>query len=190
MLRLQIREILLKGLSDCRLALSQGIHLIKSYIEADCAIWKSERDHDDNPRLTRKFHKWRTENFIHSTSLVMSVMHPISLIRVESHVAILRLKELPRGFRVLSSEESSIESLSEEKKKLSIAALLSSQTNHPENVCCVALFELEDLHAANSCFLCEGYGFGDYSDLASIQENAATVNGHQAELIEMLNKEV
>jgi hypothetical protein len=111
MLCLQIREILLKGLSDCTLAFSQGIHSIHDYLKADCAKWKAERDSINNPRLTRTFDKWKADNFKLISSLVKSVMHPISRLRLESHVAVISLKELPSGFQVLSAETALIDSL-------------------------------------------------------------------------------
>jgi hypothetical protein len=57
-------ELCLKGVPDYRLELSQGIYLIQFNPKADCARWKANVDQNDNPRLTRKFKKWKADNFI------------------------------------------------------------------------------------------------------------------------------
>jgi hypothetical protein len=161
----------------------------QTYPEADCARWKEDRDHDDNPRLTRKLNNWNTDNFIHISSLIMSVMYPISRIRLENHVGLIRVKELPVGFRVLSAEAALIESLSNDLKQDIRKVLLSNQTNIPERVWCVAMFEVESINATNNCVPFCAYSFGTNSNLAAIQDKAVIDNSRQVELIKMLNKE-
>jgi hypothetical protein len=140
--------------------------------------------------LTRKFNKWKAENFTHISSLAISVLHPISRIRLETHVALIRLKELPVGFRVLSADAVRIDGLLEVQKNHLLGKVLKNQTNRPENVCFEAMFEVESINAAGSCSLFSGYEFGDYfNNLADIQEEAAYDNDRQADLIKMLNKE-
>jgi hypothetical protein len=78
-------------------------------ILSDCGKWKANRDRDGNPRLTqtRKFNKWRGwrgDNFSHISSLVVSLMQPISRLRMETHFAVIRLRELPDRFQVLSAK--------------------------------------------------------------------------------------
>jgi hypothetical protein len=190
MLSLQGCEILLKGLSDCRLAFSQGLHFIQLILKVDCARWKAERDNDANPRFTRKFNKWKAENFSNAVSLAHSLMHPISRLRLETHVAFIRLKELHGGFRVLSAEALYIESFPDAEKIIIREIILTNQTDEPENVCCEAVFEVQAIESTNNCRIFNGYSFGEHSNLAAIQGRAATENGRQAELIEMLNKEL
>jgi hypothetical protein len=117
----------------------------------------------------------------------MSVMHPISRIRIETHVAMIRLKELPNGFHVVSAESASIQSLSELERKQFLDMLVSIQTYHPDNICCISFFVVEAIDATNSGYAIRGCSLGEYSDLASIQEEAATENGFRAELIQILN---
>jgi hypothetical protein len=117
-------------------------------------------------------------------------MHPISKIRLETHVAVIRLKELPSGFRVLSAEAALIESLPEEFKKPSREDILSFQTNRPDDVCCLAVLNVEAIDGSKIRFLFNNYGFGPYSNIAAIQKKAATENDRQADLIKMLNKEI
>jgi hypothetical protein len=100
----------------------------KLIIKANCAKWKSDLDQYDNPRLIRKFEKWHGNNFNTASSLVLSVIHPISSLRLEIYVAMISLKELPSGFQVLSAETALIESLSEERKKTIRGRILSNQT--------------------------------------------------------------
>jgi hypothetical protein len=188
LLCLQTSEILLKGLSDCRLALSQGKLFIKSYIKADCSKWKSDRDHDDNPRFTRRFNKWKADYFPQIFSLVQSLMHPICIIRIETHAVVIGLKELPDGFRVLSAEAASIDSLPIEAMESLCENILNFQTKLPEDVSCNVMFKVEAIDTANDCFFYEGCSFGPYSDLAAIQDVAASLNGRQAELIIMLTR--
>jgi hypothetical protein len=120
--------------------------------------------------------------------LILSVIHPISKTRFETHVVVIRLKELPSGFRVLSAETVSIESFPDDQKDTIISNIHSFQTNQPENAYCVAIFKVENIDASEIRFLLIPYGVGTYSNLAAVQEEAATENGRQAELIQMLNK--
>jgi hypothetical protein len=118
-------------------------------------------------------------------------MHPISRPSMESHVAVIRLKEIPNGFRVLSTETALIESLPEDPKRYIRENILSNQTNHPEKVWCVALFEVEAIDNRNNCSFYDIFGgLGKYSNLAAIQDKAATESFRQVELIKMLNKEL
>jgi hypothetical protein len=157
-------------------------------IKADCAKEKAERDSINNPRLTRTFDKWKADNFKLISSLVKSVMYPISRLRLESHVVVIHVKELSNGFRVLSTEAVSIESLTAERAQSARDIILASETDHPEDVCCGAILEVESIDAAYDCFYC--CGLGKYTNLASIQDKAANLNGHRVELIKMINKEI
>jgi hypothetical protein len=117
-------------------------------------------------------------------------MHPISRLRLETHGGMIRLKELSGGFRVLSTEAASIESLPIEAMKSIRNYILSVQTNQPEEVCCVVMFEGESIDSASvRTFFC-GYTFGQYSNMVSIQEKPASENGRQVDLIKTLNKEI
>jgi hypothetical protein len=135
------------------------------------------------------FEKWHGSNFPQLSSLVQSLMHPISRIRLESHFSLIRLKELPNGFRVLAAESVSIESLPDEFKKPSRENILSLLTRNPEKIVCLSLYAVEDIDGVRNLAIFKGYVLGDYSDLAAIQLDAATENGRQAELIKILNKE-
>jgi hypothetical protein len=108
---------------------------------------------------------------------------------LETHVAVIRLKELPVGFRVLSAEAVRIDGFPEVQKQFIREVLLSNQTHEPESVWCMAKVSLEAIDAASSFSLFEGYGLGDYSDLGAIHDEATAENGRQVELIKMLNKE-
>jgi hypothetical protein len=158
-------------------------------LQADCAKWKDQRKHDDNPRLTRKFRKWSNDNFNHISSLTISVLHPISRIRLETQVAAIRLKELPNGFRVLSAEAALIKSLTDSQNQCR-ETILSNQTNHSEDVCCLAMYEMEAIDSANNSYRLECYGFGTYSNLSAAKKMATTENGRRAELIQILNNEL
>jgi hypothetical protein len=159
-------------------------------LKADCAKWKANLDSSNNPSLRRKFIKWKADNFTHISSLVNSVMHPISRIRVETHIAMIRMNELSSGFRVLSAETALMESLPNDTKQGIREVLLSNQTNQSERLWCVAMFEVESIDSTSfRTFFC-GYSFGPYSNMVSIQEKAASENGRQVDLIQMLNKEL
>jgi hypothetical protein len=117
-------------------------------------------------------------------------MYPIDRVRLGTHVVVIRLNELPSGFRVLSAEAVSIESLPKAHMKHICENILSNQTNEPEEIYCGSLFEVESIDAASRTSFLNGYSFGMYSNLAAIQNNAATLSRHQAYLIQMLNKEL
>jgi hypothetical protein len=97
------------------------------------------------------------------------------------------VKELPTGFRVLSTEAVSLESLPVLQAEEARNHILS--INRPDMVCCVAVFIVESIDAANNCVLYEGYGIGPYHFLAAIQMKAAFESGRRVELIKILNKE-
>jgi hypothetical protein len=118
----------------------------------------------------------------------LSVIHPISRLRLESHVAVIRLMELPSQFRVISADLVSIEILPDNLRQQIRDIILSFQTNHPNEVSCVAMFDMEAIDDSSHSFI-GGYRFGPYSNLAAIQEKAAAENDRQADLIKMLNKE-
>jgi hypothetical protein len=101
----------------------------------------------------------------------------------------IRVKELPVGFRVISAEAAYIDSFPENQSKIIREDILSAQTNQPERVWCGAMFEVESINATNHCSPFCAYSFGTYSNIAAIQEKAATENGRQVEFIKMLNKE-
>jgi hypothetical protein len=191
LLYLQESEILRKGMPDCRLAFSQGIHLIHFNSKAECARWKADLDQDNSPRLTRKNKKWRGDNFTHISSLVKSVMHPISRIRSESHVAVIRLKELPVGFRVISADAVSFEDfeiLTAIQKQRFAEIVLTNNSNYPKEVICNVLCVVEAINANRNYHLHNAFGFGDYSDLADINSAASSLN--RLDLIKKLNKEL
>jgi hypothetical protein len=53
----------------------------------------------------------------------------------------------------------------------------------------VAVYRLAAINTVNSCGTIIDNSFGDYSDMAAIQDEAAIENGRHAELIKVLNKE-
>jgi hypothetical protein len=117
-------------------------------------------------------------------------MHPISRSRVETHLAVILLKELPSGFRVLCAEAALIDSLPEDEKQFIRENLLSLQTKQLEQVCCAALYYVEDLDSNINRAFFKGCRLGEYSNLAAIQNDAAIESGRRDELIKMLNKEL
>jgi hypothetical protein len=158
-----------------------------------CAEVKSARDQEDNPRFMRKFNKWIGINVNDSCSLAVYAMHPISKSRMYSHVAVIRLKELPKsGFRVLSADAVSIESLASDAMALCRGFAHSDQVNNPLVVVCFALYVIEAIDCVNSCTIHNSYTFGDYSNLHYIQKKVATEieDGRKAELIKKLNEDL
>jgi hypothetical protein len=117
-------------------------------------------------------------------------MHPISRLRLEEYVAVIRLKELPVGLRVISAEASSIESLPEEQKNEFLKDIITLSVKKPNMICCLAIYKVEAIDAAIGCSASKGYVWGDYSALASIQKLASTANDLHVKLIKKLNKEV
>jgi hypothetical protein len=114
----------------------------------------------------------------------MSVIYPISRIRLENYVGMIRVKELPVGFRVLSAEAIAIENILPEDQKQDIREIiLCNQTKDPEKVWCIVIFEVESIDATTATKNClfQEYGFGLYSVLAAIQDKATNENGRQAE---------
>jgi hypothetical protein len=105
--------------------------------KAECAELRARISVID-PKLERKFVRWRALNFEHTSNLVLSLMHPISKLRIESHISSIRLKELPAGFRVIGAEAISIESLSKENILYIRKALVSRQKDDPKGIYSIA----------------------------------------------------
>jgi hypothetical protein len=61
----------------------------------------------------------------------------------------IRVKELPNGFRVLSADAVSIDVLPDMKKIISRENIISHQAIQPENVCCMSLEVVEAIDADN-----------------------------------------
>jgi hypothetical protein len=142
-----------------------------------CAKLKVDREQGNNPSLRRKFRNWKDLRFALTSSLTLSLMHPICKIRLETYAVVI-------GFQVISAEVALIE----DPKRYIRENILSNQTNHPERVCFEVMFQLDDDASRNLYF--SSYGVGDYSYLAAIQDKAATESFRQVELIKMLNKEL
>jgi hypothetical protein len=71
-----------------------------------CARWKESREGADQPKLFRKFNKWKVDNATDITSLLKCLMHPIDLLRLSTHVVSIPVKELKEktgGLRVISA---------------------------------------------------------------------------------------
>jgi hypothetical protein len=119
---------------------------------------------------TAKFDKWCGKNFDAVSSLIMALMHPVSNLRVDSQVAMIQLKELHSGFRVISRDR-----------------LLASRNNRPEMIFCVAMYIVEEIGSSRRRSIFQSYGLGD--SLAEIQERASSLVIHQSRMIKHLNKE-
>jgi hypothetical protein len=142
----------------------------------------------NNPRLTRKFDKWKAKNLTRISFLIQSLMHPISRIRLESQVAVIRLKELRSGFRVLSAEAALIDNLSDISIRTIRENIFANNSNYPETVICHIICVIETIYADSNYQVPNAFGFGDYSDLAAIQDEASIEYGREVELIQMLNR--
>jgi hypothetical protein len=160
----------------------------KLIFKADCANMKADRKKDGNPHLTRKFDKWHASNYDNTSFLSMSVLHPISRIRLEEYVAVIRMMELPNGLRVISVEASSIDSLPEEQKNVFLKDIITLSVKQSKTVNCLAVYEVEAIGAATGSSVYKCYILD--ADGISIQKVASHANDIQAEIIKQLNKEV
>jgi hypothetical protein len=176
---------------DCQIA-NWPAHKVstKSHIQVDCARRKANRDKCDSQALVRKHTKWCAENFIVFSGLLMSLMHPISKLRMESYVAVIQLLELPNGFRIVSAEALSIDSLPSDKNQATREGLVYNQTNDPEDVCCLVLYHLSPMDNTCPTVSVRSFNCGKYSNLAEIQIAASSMNGSQDGIIKKLNKEI
>jgi hypothetical protein len=101
---------------------------------------------------------------------------------------VIRLKEIPIGFRVLSAEAASIDSLPHDASHSIRENVFHFQTDRHEDVICNVMCVVEAIDEGTRVNLHTCYGFGLYSNLASIQEDASSLN--RVDLIHMLNNEV
>lgn len=136
-----------------------------------------------NPVISKKFDKWRQKNHKLSSSLVMSLMHPICKQRIESHVARINMKETSRGLRVISVDTVYIDTLPDEDTDGVRKTLSSIKEKEPDQVVCVVMFDIEGIENFYP------YCFGKYSNIADIWETGRYANTHQDEWIKRLNGE-
>jgi hypothetical protein len=110
------------------------------------------------------------------------------------NVALIRLKELPTGFRVVSAEAVVIESLNKEEIQVTRATIVSNQTNEPEEIYCLMINHLDSIEPSSSQSSVGAVGFGKYSNLAVIQERAqeeaSYLHDNKGAVINMINKEI
>jgi hypothetical protein len=154
---------------------------------------KESRKQADKSSMNQsdKFKKWGDDNFSLISDLVLSVMHPITIPRTKTHVAFIQLKELPIGFRVLSAEAVAFEIASLPTSKSNVRECLRTlQSENPDNVNCVAVFDAENIEATGACTYLEGYGVGYSSMMNSIQQKSSYLNDGRTELLNKLNKEM
>jgi hypothetical protein len=122
---------------------SHKVYRTQLISQAECAKLKDNRDID--PSLDRKFKKWRGKNAVYLLPIASSI---IKRDRLESHVAVLRLKELDQGFRVVLAEEVSIEILSNDQKQSISDVMISARTTLPALMCFVAMYIVEEADAS------------------------------------------
>jgi hypothetical protein len=80
-----------------------------------------------DPTLLHKFQRWDDDHIDQNTNLVLSVIHPVTEKRLKSLVAVIKIKEQHRGFRVLSVEASVIEKLPAKQMK-TVKDLMADRT--------------------------------------------------------------
>jgi hypothetical protein len=114
----------------------------------------------------------------------MSLMHPVTIQRLESQVVVIEMKETSDGFHVISAESALIDSLLQEEAAAFQDMILLNQTNEADKVFCLALYRV--ISSDSNCSFMEGYGLG--SEISVIQERVGLIKGHDLELIKELNK--
>jgi hypothetical protein len=105
---------------------------------------------------------------------------------------LIRLKELPSGFWVISAELVDVKSTTGFIAKDVRGAMKLNQTNEPGCVYCVAVFEFKGAEeGGDEPITCMSFGLGTWSDLANIRANstAALLQCTFLDALKMLNKE-
>jgi hypothetical protein len=123
---------------------------------------------------------------VYISNLVIAMMHPINRTRLETHVAILQLKELPIGFRVTGVNVSPIDTLPEKLNRPITEKIASYE---PGKAGCISIYDVEAVsEPLRSHF--DSYGLGDYADMTAVRDQSASLSDRQGDLIKLLNKEV
>jgi hypothetical protein len=134
--------------------------------------------------MNSKYSDWMDKNRLHFPSLILSVMHPISKSRLESHVAFFQLKELASGFRLVLAKAVAIEALRPDHRQ-NVRETLARDllSKDPEQVIVVSVFCLEvfdgDVVFVNPA------SFGNQSRFSEMQFFASTLDK-----IKKVNKEM
>jgi hypothetical protein len=153
----------------------------------DCKKWKADLLLASRTDLntTLKMKNWMADNFDCCVDLTESLLYPVSKRRLEDYAALIRIKQIPTGFRVSSAEAVLIEdSLPDEDIESVRDMLLRAQTRDPKSVLGVTRLEMD----GNTLNYTTMINFGDCSGLAAIQYRASRYD--RVTLIKLLNKEV
>jgi hypothetical protein len=137
-----------------------------------------------DPSLSRKYELWRETNYEINGHLIISIMHPITKQSLETHIAVIELKETPKGFRVLATDVMPIDSLDSKKREM---VLHSLRTALPGKLICVAMFVLQAI-AGEIVVRLAPVVVGEEKDINMIQEDAFQCNNRHNLLLEIVNQ--
>jgi hypothetical protein len=136
--------------------------------------------------LPKRFNRWEAASQRPINCLVQSVMHPICRTRLNNTVAVIRLKELHRGFRVESAEAVPIDSLEDTQSIRD--QRLEFTTSFPDRIVCSALIFTEARNGAMVSFKLAQH-IGDYRHLSIVKSNALIEKNRQEDIFRELNNE-
>jgi hypothetical protein len=137
------------------------------------------------PDLSRKFQKFKEAHRMHFFNLVLSTMCPITKPRLDSLVALFKVKELPSGFRLISVETESVENLPSDMQTFILTTIKSAKDKNANF--CVALFDLYAIKSSKGMIVTVPYFFGDDSILVELQARALIAKSEHSDWFEKCN---
>jgi hypothetical protein len=105
------------------------------------------------------------------------MMHHISKLRLESHIALIRLKERPDGFRIVSTHVALIDNLEAREIEQISVNIASVRANQPDTVFCLAKYFVDE----SPLTYFNVFSLGLFSEFSDVQARAADYNDRQVD---------
>jgi hypothetical protein len=137
------------------------------------------------PAFNRKLAKWREASYAPLFDIFKSVIYPISKPRLETHVAMISLKELPGGFKIFNVEAVPHSRLSKKDVGM-IKDILFAPTRDQDEALCISMHHIVRLDGKN-IIIPQMNLFGKYSAPDDIQGDSLYCHLRQTKTIEELN---
>jgi hypothetical protein len=115
--------------------------------------------------------------------------HPITQLRMKSHIVVFHVKELPDGgFQIDSASAIDADAFPDSKPDIKARCKSLLASFDPESVMFAVMFIIEAVGGQRFCEW-DGYKVGEYSDIALVQETALIAMDLSQEDIARLNEQ-
>jgi hypothetical protein len=136
--------------------------------------------------LPLKFSRWTDDYADQIYNFLLSIFYKAERSRFENYVAVIRMVEIDKGFRIEWAEEFPIESLPNDRMQY-VRKRYSEFAKEYTNARCMVLFSVRAAKNEKAYETVIPFDMGEESDLSALQEFADGLE--KDEIIKKLNKE-